>query len=232
MDEISLVGLFQRGGVIMWPLFALSVLSIAVILDRVLFFVTLPKGSRKTLDEICVLLAGQKFQEAEELAARVSHPVLRVVHTYLRNRTRPEKLRLELIRQTGSRELERVERRLRILAVISHLAPLIGLLGTVIGMVIAFAQIEALQGSAGASDLAGGIWEALLTTVFGLIVAIPSMAAYHGFESLADRISRRMQAAVARLDDCLELASLPSDPSSPGSAAHPESVEEELVTVQ
>jgi len=231
MENISLVTLFERGGVIMWPLLLLSVLSVAVTLDRAIFFLFLPKGTAGRLDAVCEFLRHQNLPSAQQLAASSTHPVMRVVTTYLSNLARPPKLRLELIKQAGSYELERVERRLRILAVISHLAPLIGLLGTVIGMVIAFAQIEALKGSAGASDLAGGIWEALLTTVFGLIVAIPSMAAYHGFEALADKISRRMQSAVARLDDALNLASL-QDGGEVMLSQDPEAVEESLVAVQ
>jgi biopolymer transport protein ExbB len=129
------------------------------------------------------------------------HPVAKVAAVYLRNLLRPADLRIELVRREGSLQLERVEKRLRVLAAISHLAPLLGLLGTVIGMVLAFAKIEGLQGAMKPGDLAGGIWQALLTTVFGLAVAIPCMAAYHGFEGLADKIARRMQFVVTALDE-------------------------------
>ena len=87
------------------------------------------------------------------------------------------------------------------IAAIAHIAPLLGLIGTVTGLVSAFHQIERLGGSVQPSDLAGGIWSAMLTTVFGLVVAIPCMAAYHGFESWADRIARRMQFVVSELDE-------------------------------
>jgi biopolymer transport protein ExbB len=70
-------------------------------------------------------------------------------------------------------------------------------------MVAAFATIEGLKQAASPADLAGGIWEALLTTVFGLVVAIPCMAAYHGFEGFADKIARRMQFVVTSLDEAL-----------------------------
>jgi biopolymer transport protein ExbB len=117
---------------------------------------------------------------------------------------RPAKIRRDNVGRRGTLVLEDVERRLRVLAAIAHLAPLVGLLGTVVGMVVAFAQIQELQGAAKPADLAGGIWEALLTTVFGLVVAIPSMAAFHGFESHADKIARRMEMAVTELDDLFE----------------------------
>ena len=90
---------------------------------------------------------------------------------------------------------------MRLLATITHLAPFLGLLGTVTGLVSAFHQIELLGGQVQPSDLAGGIWQALITTVFGLVIAIPCMAAYHGFENEADRISRRMQFLVSELNE-------------------------------
>src|SRR3989338_4894271 len=91
--------------------------------------------------------------------------------------------------------------RLQALAAITHLAPLLGLLGTVTGLVTAFHQIEILGGTVQPNDLAAGIWEALITTVFGLVIAIPAMAAYHGFESSADQTARRMQFVISELDE-------------------------------
>ena len=75
------------------------------------------------------------------------------------------------------------------------------LVAAVAGMVVAFAKIHAMAGAAGPSALAGGIWTALLTTVFGLIIAIPSLAAYHWFEGRADRTARDMQYIVSVLDE-------------------------------
>ena len=69
------------------------------------------------------------------------------------------------------------------------------------GLVAAFHQIEVLGGQVQPGDLAAGIWEALITTVFGLVIAIPCMAAYHGFESAADKIARRMQFIICELDE-------------------------------
>ena len=97
--------------------------------------------------------------------------------------------------------MEKVEGRLRGLAAITHIAPLLGLLGTVTGLVSAFHRIELFGGQVQPGDLAGGIWEALLSTVLGLLIAIPCMAAYHNFESKADRIARRMQTIVSELDE-------------------------------
>ena len=128
----------------------------------------------------------------------------------------------------GSLVLESVEKNLRILAALAHLSPLVGLLGTVQGMVVAFSKIESIQGTVKPSDLAGGIWEALLTTVFGLLIAIPCMALYHAFEGHADKIARRMKWAVTALDDLLSPSSLPAVTTKPRQRAQ----EEEFSTVQ
>ena len=100
--------------------------------------------------------------------------------------------------------------------------------GTVQGMVVAFSKIESIQGTVKPSDLAGGIWEALLTTVFGLLVAIPCMALYHAFEGHADKIARRMEMAVTSLDDLLS----PSSPSTVTTKPRQRGQEEEFSTVQ
>lgn len=152
------------------------------------------------------------------MAIPYRHPVARVAQTYLEQLNRPEKVRQDNVRRTGSVALESVEKNLRILAALAHLAPLVGLLGTVIGMVVAFSQIQSIQGTVKPSDLAGGIWEALLTTVFGLVVAIPCMALYHAFEGHADKIARRMEMAVTSLDDLLSPSSPPLSPPSPANA--------------
>lgn len=211
MENFELVSLFKKGGIFMWPLLFCSVLGVAVILERGLIFLGLTFGAGKARAAVHGVREG-RVEEALRTLAGQTHPVAMVARTVLENRSRPEGLRLELIKAEGSRQLERIEKRLRILATISHLAPLIGLLGTVTGLVVAFASMQSLGAAAKPSDLAGGIWEALLTTVFGLIVAIPCMAAYHGFEGLADQLARDLQRVVTELDDALELTSGDIDP--------------------
>ena len=204
MENLPFHDIFLRGGLVMWPLLFCSVLGAAVILDRAVFFLRLRATNLRLLQDRVVGDLRRGDAEAALRAARSSdHPVARVASTYLENLDRPADLRTEIVRREGSLQLERVEKRLRVLAAISHLAPLLGLLGTVLGMVLAFAKIEGLQGAMKPADLAGGIWQALLTTVFGLVVAIPCMAAYHGFEGLADKIARRMQFIVTSLDEAL-----------------------------
>lgn len=200
----TLVDYMNKGGALMWVLLAFSVVGVAVILDRVAVYASYGFNPDRWLKKILTDLESGRVESALASARASRHPVARVVEVYLENLGRPARVRVDNVKREGALVLERVEKRLRILAAISHLAPLVGLLGTVTGMVLAFARIESLDGAPKPADLAGGIWEALLTTVFGLVVAIPCMAAYHAFESHADKIARRMELAVTALDDALQ----------------------------
>jgi biopolymer transport protein ExbB len=200
----TLVDYMNKGGALMWVLLAFSVVGVAVILDRLTVYASYGFNPDRWLKKILADLESGRVESALASARASRHPVARVVEVYLENLGRPARVRVDNVKREGALVLERVEKRLRILAAISHLAPLVGLLGTVTGMVLAFARIESLDGAPKPADLAGGIWEALLTTVFGLVVAIPCMAAYHAFESHADKIARRMELAVTALDDALQ----------------------------
>ncbi|MBI3317326.1 MAG: MotA/TolQ/ExbB proton channel family protein [Candidatus Omnitrophica bacterium] len=184
----------------MWPLLACSVIGVAIIIERALYFWQLRFSYSRFASEIKTLLSRRKIKEALILCRRHSNPVPRIAEFYLKNMD-GDSLRNEILKREGSYALEKVETRLRALAAITHLAPLLGLLGTVTGLVAAFHQIEILGGQVQPGDLAAGIWEALITTVFGLMIAIPCMAAYHGFESAADKIARRMQFIISELDE-------------------------------
>jgi biopolymer transport protein ExbB len=195
----TLIQLFHKGGFAMWPLLLCSVIGVAIIIERSVYFLRLRlnyEAFNKTLKD---LLAQQKVKEAVVFCRMHPHPVAAMTEEYLRN-IHEDALRNEILKREGSLALEKIETRLRGLAVITHIAPLLGLLGTVTGLVSAFHQIEILGGQVQPGDLAAGIWEALVTTVFGLLIAIPCMAAYHGFESIADKIARRLQLAVSELD--------------------------------
>jgi len=91
-----------------------------------------------------------------------------------------------LIRFSQKKPIAELEKNVYLLGIIAHVTPLLGLLGTVTGMIRAFRQIEGLSGRVNASLLAGGIWEALLTTAFGLVVAIPTFVMYHYFNQKLD----------------------------------------------
>ena len=196
----TLIELFQKGGFAMWPLLACSIIGAAILLERAVYFFRLRLNYESFNQELKQLLSKRRMKEALTFCRRRANPVPRIAESYLRH-LRSDSPRNEILKKEGSFALEKVESRLRPLAAITHIAPLLGLLGTVTGLVGAFHQIEILGGQVQPGDLAAGIWEALITTVFGLVIAIPSMAVYHGFEGEADKIARRMQFMISELDE-------------------------------
>jgi biopolymer transport protein ExbB len=196
----SLIKLFEKGGFAMWPLLICSVAGLTIILERAYYFLRLRMPYESFRRQFLGFLAKAKKNEALKLALGSSNPVARLAALYLKN-LGSDALREDILKREGSLALEKVEARLQGLAAVAHIAPLLGLLGTVTGLVTAFHQIEKLGGQVGPADLAAGIWEALITTVFGLVIAIPCMAAYHSFASAADRIARRMQFIISDLDE-------------------------------
>ena len=111
---------------------------------------------------------------------------------------RAKKIQLGWVARVARSQLKSLTVYLRGLDVIVTLAPLLGLLGTVLGMIAAFQALEQTAGRASPALLAGGIWEALLTTAVGLAIAIPAAAALHGFESVVERIRHAMEDAATR----------------------------------
>lgn len=196
----TLIQLFKKGGFAMWPLLFCSIVGTAIVIERSIYFFRLRLNYEAFIKQLKGLVSEQKMKEALTLCRRHANPIPRIALLYLKN-LEEDSLRRKILTRESSFALEQLETRLRWLATITHIAPLLGLLGTVTGLVSAFHQIEILGGQVQAGDLAGGIWEALITTVFGLMIAIPSMAAYHGFEGAVDSIARRMQFIISELDE-------------------------------
>jgi len=195
----AITSLFTKTGFTAWPLLICSIIGTAIIAERCYYFFRLKLNYEKFTAKLFELLRQRKIKEAFIFCRKHPNPVVRIAFLYLKNLDNP--LRNSILSREGSIAMEKVEGRLRGLASITHIAPLLGLLGTVTGLVTAFHKIEILGGQVQAEHLSGGIWEALLSTVFGLVVAIPCMAAYHGFETQADRLARRMQTIVSELDE-------------------------------
>jgi biopolymer transport protein ExbB len=110
----------------------------------------------------------------------------------------------ESIENAGKQEIGKLEKGLLILASVSGIAPLLGFLGTVTGMISAFMTIQDLQGAASPSDLAGGIWEALVTTAFGLMVGIPALAFYNYFLSKIKKLVEDMETVANDVVDIIQ----------------------------
>jgi len=178
----TLLAYLDKGGPLMWVLLAFSIVGAAVILERAAVYLGYGFSNDRWFASLLSLVEQGKTAEALAEARRERHPVARVVEAYLENLARPAKVRIDNVKRAGALALEGVEKRLRVLAAISHLAPLVGLLGTVTGMVVSFDMLAA--GKSEPADLAGGIGEAMITTAGGLFVGIPAMFLYFYFRNL------------------------------------------------
>lgn len=199
----------------MWFILFASVLGVAVIIDR---YIVLRKA-KINVPAFMVRIRG--FLKKKDISGAVSYcieeksPVANIVRKGLKKFNLGHARVKEAIENAGSQEISKLEKGLPILASVSGIAPLLGFLGTVTGMITAFMTIEDLQGSANPSDLAGGIWEALITTAFGLMVGIPALAFYNYFlnkvkklvgemEVVANDVVDFMQDTTATVDDMEE----------------------------
>ncbi len=170
---------FQEGGPLMYLILLCSVIGLAVFLERVFHLHRARIDTDKFMAKIRSLLGEGKIEEATELCEETPGPVAHILKAGLSKHSAPRSEIREAVEDAGVHEVPRLEKNLVVLATIAHIAPLLGLLGTVLGMIKTFMTIEEMEGIVNPSDLAGGIWEALLTTAFGLLVAILAHVAYN-----------------------------------------------------
>lgn len=201
-DLTALTAMIGRGGIVMWIIAGLSVLTLALVLWKI-WRLTLSGLWRRAEAERAVALwvAGRDGEAQASLAmprgirARVVAQAMAALGdpTLSRESARDEVLRV------ARRELNATRSGLRALELISTIAPLLGLLGTVLGMITAFQALQSTGAQADPTILAGGIWEALLTTAAGMAVAIPAGVALVWIESLADGVQADLEDAVTQI---------------------------------
>jgi len=187
------------GGVMMWPILFCSVVVLAVLIDRAWYFgVCLPSDVEGLTGQIVALLKQAKYEEAHALAGAKNTPVHNIFKAIVEQKGMPKSFAKEKAEEVSLVEVPKMERNLSFLSSIAQVAPLMGLLGTVFGIITAFGAIESRSADTGAvnpADLAGGIKEALYATAFGLLVAIPAYVIYHFY-------ANKVNAYVTELERC------------------------------
>jgi len=176
--------LLVKGGWLMLPIAICSVFSLAIIIDRFVYFFRISVDSEDFLSKLFSLVKKLQVKEAIALCEEKDIPLTNILKAALLNYDQPKEIIKEAVEETSLYEVPRLEKNLGLLATIAHISPLLGLLGTVTGIINCFSAIEKNAASLGvvnAGDLAKGIYEALFTTAFGLVVAIPSYIAYNYF---------------------------------------------------
>lgn len=184
------MNLLQQGGFMMWPLLILSIASLAVMAERFIVFTTRRLPSARALTPIFDLFQTQGSDAALHEVEDIAPTYLQFFNALFNDLPLPAKE--QKIHRVGEEVLFSFRRRLDFLATVATTAPLIGLLGTVLGMINAFSRLSA-SGNVDITMLAGGIWQALLTTAAGLSVAIPSLLAHRWFCREYDKNAFAMQ---------------------------------------
>ncbi|CAN5170746.1 MotA/TolQ/ExbB proton channel family protein [soil metagenome] len=205
--SMSFLEILTQGGFLMIPLFILSVLAIYVIAERWRTLENSRMDIAAMLNNIESLLKSGSQQRAIQYCEEFDKPLARILKSGIRRLGRPIRDIEESIRNAGKKEIFLLEKRMNWLATIAGVAPLIGFTGTVTGMIRAFMDIQALQGNVNPSVLAGGIWEALITTATGLIVGI---IAYGFYNFLLGKINRMIFELENASADFIDLLQTPS----------------------
>lgn len=195
--------LMEQGGILMWPILATSIAALAIALER---FISLRRAridTREFMDTMRQVLRRGRVQEAIEICDEANAPLARMMKAGLLIHDRAKEDIREAIEDAGHLEIPRLERYLAALATCVNVAPLLGLLGTVQGMIRVFSVIQQRQGQVVPADLAGGISNALLTTAAGLCVAIPTLVVYNYFVTRVDNLVVEMELSASELVDLL-----------------------------
>lgn len=201
---MNLLSVIMKGGWLMLPIILASIVAIAIFIDRIIVIRKSKLNVPSFMVKIRNMLKKKDIKGAVDFCREEKTPASNIVKKGLKKINFGHERVKEAIESAGKQEINKLEKGLSILATISGVAPLLGFLGTVTGMISAFMRIENLEGAANPSDLAGGIWEALLTTAFGLAVGIIAYSAYNYLFAKINKLVIDMEVISSDVLDILE----------------------------
>ncbi|SBS31012.1 Biopolymer transport protein ExbB [Marinomonas spartinae] len=197
----KVIDFLQVGGPVVWILIGFSVIALTIVLLKLWQLSSLRAESRKTVDQALAAWRKKEGEQALELLDE-KRPIDSLVGFSMRS-LRAGNMDVNLIREEVERlamnQLNQLRSYLRPLEIIASLSPLLGLLGTVLGMITAFQQMQGAGNQVDPSVLSGGIWQALLTTAVGLAVAIPVVSLHSWLERKIERIAHNINDAVTQV---------------------------------
>lgn len=190
--KLTLFDLITKGGWIMVPLFLMSFAAIYLFVERLLTIKAASKMSETFMGEIKEKVLAGDIEGAKARCEDEGSPISRMIHKGITRIGNPLKDIEVAIENTGKVEINRLEKNLPVLATIAGAAPTIGFLGTVIGMIQAFIEMDKAK-TADVSKMAGGIYEAMITTAAGLIVGLIAYIAYNYLSSVLQKVIHNME---------------------------------------
>ncbi len=202
--SMSLLDMLLKGGWVMAPIALLSVMALYIFVER---WLTLRKASSNPatmIERVRSYILNEDIRSALLYLESEDTPISRILKKGLERLGRPITDIQEAVQAAGKHEAFELEKRTDILASIAGIAPMLGFLGTVTGMIKAFQQIQNLQGNVNPSVLAEGIWEALITTAAGLVVGIIATFAYNFLINRINRLINDMEQSATHFLDLLQ----------------------------
>ncbi|MCX7886758.1 MAG: MotA/TolQ/ExbB proton channel family protein [Verrucomicrobiae bacterium] len=205
--------LMLKGGPLMWVIALLGLIALVVFLERLLLYHRSQIHALDFVRGVCNALRRGNVAEALAICDETAGPVALVVKTIVKLRHLPQQQLREAAEEVGRAEVARLEKRLVVLATIAQVAPLVGFLGTVMGMIQMFREIQD-KVLPNPGQLAGGVWVALLTTAAGLAVAVPCYVGYNYLVSRVQQLVLDMERAANELMNYLSGRDEPQQPAS------------------
>jgi biopolymer transport protein ExbB len=211
-ETTTLLDTLIQGGWVMLPIVLLSILAVYLFVERMITI------RRAKVDPKAITRRIREYVQAGDVRGAMGYcesqdkPITRILKHGLERLGRPISEIQDAVQATGAHEAFELEKRTELIASIAGIAPMLGFLGTVTGMIKAFQEIQALQGNVNPSVLAGGIWEALLTTAAGLIVGI---IAFFFYNFLLTRIKRLINDMERSATDFIDLLQTPAPSQAP-----------------
>jgi len=182
-----------KGGILVGPILFCSVVALAIFLERLIRLGRVSGRDSGLVEKVVQSIGKGDDKRAMETARRANSPMGHILAHALEVKDQDRDILETVIVHATDEEIRGLSRYLPGLATIGNIAPILGLLGTVIGMIKAFMVIQQMGGKVNAAVLAGGIWEAMLTTALGLSVALPTLVAHSYLVSRVDKFEARLQ---------------------------------------
>lgn len=206
-DSLAVLEIFERGGPIMWVILAGAVLGVVFVLERLLSLRSHKVLPREFVDRIRALVDEGKVRDARVICEEHTAVIAPIFAAALEGKERnADRAQIkERVEEVGARQIAKLERHIEIVGTVASVSPLLGLFGTVVGMIQVFRRFSEAYATGAASPdrFADGIYTALITTAYGLLIAIPMLVAYKFLQGRCDRWIVDMEAAAMSLVDRL-----------------------------
>jgi biopolymer transport protein ExbB/TolQ len=193
---------FNEGGPFMWVILVVLAVACAIVIERIIFYFILCNiNGARLMADVAKALNSNKVDEAKKIAGRSSAPISRLFQIALERFGQGMSIDdiQESVDEAAIKELPRMSQRLNYLSLFANIATLLGLLGTIAGLQVSFTSLVAVEAAKKATMLAQGISQAMNTTAFGLIVAVPCMILYTMFYNKQQALTRDLDESVVRL---------------------------------